>query len=116
VTKPQNAKLIVDVRHATPVSPFYLVKVGRENMQSFFIFGDMDLAGWKLTLAEKRLEEAQILHDRHLEYFANRQLTLANQYQADAQIYITQLKNRKADTNFLTSKYDQNQQKIEALQ
>lgn len=64
--KPANFSLIFDFKQPTPVSPLYYLKSLRQQIQSFFIMGDRDLAEWNFTLSQKRLSEAQILCQHNL--------------------------------------------------
>lgn len=114
VVKPQNVALLLDPRQITPVTPLYLVKTSRESLQGMFVFGDLDTAGWELTLADKRIAEAQLLKTRGLETFADQQQKMAEQHQDRAQRIITLL---RSDTNvdYLETKFLDNQQKISEL-
>lgn len=112
---PKNSKLIFDPRTITPASPLYLVQSAREHLQSMFVLGDLDTAGWHLTLAQKRIEEAKILKNHELTHLSLQQITKAQQHQAETQIIITKLQG-KTDTNFLTTVHAENERALHALQ
>lgn len=83
-------------------------------MQSLFIFGDEDRANWILTLADKRLNEAQKLRLKKLNYFSAFQINTALKYQNEAQGLLEILKN-KTNIIYLRDKYNQNDEKLKNL-
>lgn len=97
-----------------PPSPLYFLKVSRESVQSLFIFGDEDRANWILTLADKRLNEAQKLRLKKLNYFSAFQINTALKYQNEAQGLLEILKN-KTNIIYLRDKYNQNDEKLKNL-
>lgn len=99
---------------SAPPSPIYFVKITREYIQNFFIFGDEDKAFWVLTKAEKRISEAEILKSKNINYFSSLQLESAKNYQKEADRLITSLKD-KVNRNYLIDKYNQNEDRIKAL-
>lgn len=105
--------LIVFFKSAPP-SPIYLIKISREYIQNFFIFGDEDKAFWVLTKAEKRISEAEILKSKNINYLANLQLESAKNYQKEADTLITSLKD-KVNRNYLIDKFSQNEDRIKAF-
>lgn len=110
----RNFPLLVDPRHITPVSPMYGVKRLREILQSQFIFGDQDQAGWDITLASKRIEEARTLQGHNLSVQKDRQLKLARNNQAEAKVLIEKLKSN-TNVDFLVTSYDQNEAAIKEI-
>ena len=111
----RNISLLFSVKNPTPVSPLYYVKITRENFQSFFVFGPIDQAGWHLTLAEKRIQEAQILKEHFATTLFKHQIKLAKDEQQKAEIIISELKG-KTDTQYLETTYNRNQQAIKILE
>ena len=97
-----------------PPSPFYYLKITRESIQTFFIFGAEDKANWLLTRAEKRITEAEKLKTKRLSFFANSQIETAHHYQSEAQVLIEDLKN-KTSTTYLVDKYTQNNDRLNLL-
>lgn len=97
-----------------PPSPVYYLKVTRESIQTFFIFGSEDEAGWFLTRAEKRITEAEKLKAKNLDFFAGQQIQTALSYQSQAQIILEDLKNKTSIT-YLTDKYTQNNDRLKSL-
>ena len=98
----------------SPPSPVYLLKIARESIQSYFIFGEEDNAFWLLTKAEKRISEAEHLESKNMQFLANYQLGSAKNYQKEADKMITPLKD-KINRNYLIDKYNQNNDRIKAL-
>jgi hypothetical protein len=99
---------------SVPPSPVYYLKVTRESIQTFFIFGSEDKAGWFLTRADKRITEAEKLKTKHLDFFASQQIRTAMDYQSHAQIMLEDLKNKTSIT-YLTDKYTQNSDRLKTL-
>lgn len=97
-----------------PPSPLYFLKVSREFAQSLFIFGMEDRANWLLTLADKRLSEAQRLKIKKLDYFSALQIATALKYQNEAERMLEILKN-KTNIIYLQDKYNQNDEKLKNL-
>lgn len=100
---------------STPPSPIYFLKVARESVQSFFIFGTEDNALWLLTRAEKRISESESLKNKNLNYLASIQLQSAKDFQTEADNLIISLKD-KINRNYLIDKYNQNNDRIKALE
>lgn len=98
-----------------PPSPVYLLKITRESLQSYFIFGDEDKAFWALTKAEKRITEAEYLKSKNMNYLADKQVKSAKDYQLEADIIIANLKD-KVDRNYLIDKNTQVSDRIKALE
>lgn len=92
----------------------YYIKVGREYFQSLLIFGDEDLSFWYLNLAEKRLKEAEKLHQNGLINLSKEQVETAKIYQNLGNSYLKKLIN-KVDTNYLHEKSDDNLKMINSL-
>lgn len=97
-----------------PPSPLYFLKIARESVQSVFIFGMEDRANWLLTLADKRLNEAQKLRLKKLNYFSAFQIDTALKYQNEAEVMLEILKN-KTNITYLRDKYNQNDEKLKNL-
>jgi hypothetical protein len=97
-----------------PPSPLYYLKISRETIQSFFIFGDEDNANWYLVRAEKRLREAEKLKSKNWNSFAQMQISIAMDYQNQAQALLGKLKD-KTNTTYLKDRYNQNDEKLKAL-
>lgn len=100
---------------SVPPSPLYYLKIGRESVQSLFIFGDEDQTNWLLTRADKRLTEAEKLKSRGLNFFADIQINTAKQYQSEAEVLLEDLKN-KTNIIYLKDKYNQNLEKMNKLE
>ena len=98
-----------------PPSPFYYLKITRETIQTLFIFGDEDRANWVLTKAGKRLEEAEKLRNKKLNFLSDMQIDKAKDYQEEALKLLEGLKD-KTDINYLTDIYNSNKDKIKALE
>lgn len=98
-----------------PPSPLYYLKISRETIQSLFIFGDEDQANWYLTRADKRINEAQKLKDRNMDFFAQIQIKTALDYQRQAEILLEVLKN-KTNITYLEDKSNQNRDKLKSLE
>lgn len=109
-----SPKLVLNPFQITPLSPLYSVKLTREYMQSLFVFGDEDLANWKLTLSEKRLTEAEILKRNNQNQLTLKQLNLAKGYQQVAMTYIDGLRD-KLDINYLLAKSEDVSKRISSL-
>ncbi len=99
---------------SAPPSPVYLIKISRETMQNFFVFGDEDKAYWLLTRAEKRISEAEKLKNKNLNFLARYQSETAKVYQFEAEEIIISLKD-KINTNYLQDKYNQNKDRLNIL-
>lgn len=99
----RSPKLVFNPFQITPLSPIYSLKIAREYFQSQFVFGDEDLANFKLTIADKRLKEAEVLKKNQQYTLAFKQLNLAKNYQQIADRYIENLKD-KVDINYLLAK------------
>lgn len=98
-----------------PPSPFYYLKITRETIQTFFIFGDEDKTNWFLIRADKRLDEAQKLKNKHLEFLADLQIQTAKDYQSEAEILLEDLKN-KTNITYLRDRSNQNIEKLISLE
>lgn len=107
-------KLVLNPFQITPLSPLYLVKLTREYLQSLFVFGDEDLAYFNLTLASKRLKEAEILKENKQYIVELRQVKLAKNYQKIADRYVDTLRD-KVDINYLLVKSADISERINAL-
>lgn len=83
-------------------------------MQAFFIFGDEDKANWLLTLADKRLAEAEKLKVKKLDFIALVQINTAREYQVEAENLLEGLKN-KINITYLKDKFNQNNEKLKNL-
>ena len=90
-----------------PPSPLYYLKITRETIQSYFIFGQEDRANWLLTRADKRISEAQKLKDKNLDFLAQIQTNIAWEYQWEVDELLRDLKN-KTNITYLTDKSNQN--------
>lgn len=99
---------------STPPSPLYYLKIARETVQTFFIFGDEDKANWLLTRAEKRIAEAEKLRSKKLDSLAQMQVDTAKTYQSEAEIILQDLSN-KTNITYLRDKYNQNQDRLKLL-
>src|SRR5258708_35743803 len=95
--------------------PLSFVKIARETLQSYFIFGPIDRAGWDLTLAQKRMGEASALKDHNFKNLAKQQLNLAKQDETKAYGLIESLRG-KTDINYLEDTYKANEQEIKNLE
>lgn len=73
-----------------------------------------DRANWLLTLADKRLSEAQRLKIKKLNYFSEFQIGTALKYQNEAEAMLEILKN-KTNIIYLRDKYNQNDEKLKNL-
>ena len=98
----------------SPPSPLYYLKVSREFLQSFFIFGSEDKANWYLTLAEKRISEAEQLKSKRLNFIAQKQIKIASEYQKEAEKLLLYLQD-KTNINYLLDKFNQNRIRLEDL-
>lgn len=98
-----------------PPSPLYFLKISRESIQTFFIFGDEDKANWLLTRAEKRITEAEFLKSKNLQILSGMQITTADQYQNEASKILDFLSD-KTNTNYLQDRYKQNSDRLSKLQ
>lgn len=107
----KNFKLLINPKLATPVSPVYYIKAGRESLQSLFVFGNEDLANWYFDLATKRIKEAKILQQHDFSSLAYRQIDLAQYYQDQGFKHLKPLID-VVDTNFLKEKFESNKQEI----
>jgi hypothetical protein len=99
---------------SAPPSPVYFIKISRETLQSLFIFGEEDRASWALTLAEKRITEAEKLNAKKMDFLADNQLRIAENYQSEAEVLIESLKD-KVNRNYLFDKFRANSDRILAL-
>lgn len=99
---------------SAPPSPVYFIKISRETMQDFFIFGDEDRAYWLLTKAEKRISESEKLKSGNIGLFAKLQSDTAKNYQNEAKKIIDSLKD-KMNTNYLIDKYNLNSDRLNNL-
>lgn len=99
----KSPKLVFSPFQITPLSPVYPFKIAREYFQSLFVFGDEDLAYFNLTLADKRLKEAEVLQRNQQYILALKQLNMAKNYQSIANEYTKILKD-KVDINYLLTK------------
>lgn len=97
-----------------PPSPLYYLKISRESIQTFFVFGSEDNANWLLTRAEKRITEAEKLNSKNLTFIADIQKQQAIEYQSEARRLLDDLKN-KTNINYLTDKYTQNNDRLKVL-
>lgn len=97
------ALIVAAIGPASPISPINQLKVGRERLQEVFVLGDMDRAEWYLTLAEKRITEADQLVAAGLPSLGQLQKVVAKKEYLKSQKYITGLKD-KADINYLLQK------------
>lgn len=98
-----------------PPSPLYYLRLTREEIQTFFIFGDEDQANWLLTREDKRLTEALKLKQKKLAFFEGKQLDLAKNYQSEAELLLVRLKD-KTNINYLIDKLNQNKDKVKSLE
>jgi hypothetical protein len=98
-----------------PPSPLYYLKISRETIQDFFIFGEEDKANWLLTKADKRLAEAEKLKAKNLDFFADRQIITAKNYQAESEALLTYLSD-KTNTTYLKDRFSQNNDKLRLLE
>lgn len=108
-----NIPLLINPKLITPVSPLYYLKTTREIFQSKFVFGDQDLSYWYFTLANKRLDEADILKQFNLKSLAEKQIKLADEYNNQGLTHLKPLID-VIDTNYLKSLYEKNQERISA--
>lgn len=97
-----------------PPSPLYYLKITRETLQTFFIFGDEDKANWLLVRTEKRITEAEKLKSKNLDFLANIQIQTARNYQSESKVLLDYLKD-KTNINYLTDRYNQNEDRLKAL-
>ena len=97
-----------------PPSPLYYLKITRETLQTFFIFGDEDKANWLLVRTEKRITEAEKLKSKNLDFLADMQIQTAKNYQVDSKSLLDYLKD-KTNINYLTDRYNQNEDRLKAL-
>ncbi len=109
-----SALLIIDPKHVTRVSPFYAVVKAREYLQSLFIFGNQDLTNWHLTLAQKRVEEAQTLKRVQLFNLMN-QVIAELRNEMEIANYFLDLEKGKSDVNYLIQKRYQVKDALKAL-
>lgn len=100
---------------SVPPSPIYFLKITRETIQTFFIFGDEDKANWLLVRAEKRLDEAQKLKNKNLNFLAGIQIKIAHDYQDQSAKILEDLKN-KTNITYLQDRFNQNSEKLKALE
>lgn len=100
---------------SAPPSPVYYLKIGRESLQSFFVFGAEDRTNWLLTLSEKRMAEAEKLQSRNISFLARIQLNQAERYQAEAEELLIGLKD-KVNRTYLQDKLNSNQEKARSLE
>lgn len=114
IAGPQNILFILNPTNSTPASPLYVVKVVREQLQSLFIFGDMDEAGWHVTLAQKRIEESRILNSKKIFSLSNQQLEKAKYHHSQAQTITKQLQGQ-TNTDFLVSQLEIVQHDINSI-
>lgn len=98
-----------------PPSPLYYVKISRETIQSYFIFGEEDRANWLLTRADKRITEAQKLKEKNLNFLAQIQIKTAWDYQREVGILLEDLKN-KTNITYLRDKSNQNLDRLKILE
>lgn len=98
-----------------PPSPIYYLKVTRETIQIFFIFGDEDKTNWLLIRADKRLDEAAKLKAKHLGFLAEMQIQTAKDYQSRADKLLADLKN-KTNITYLQDRFNQNNEKLKNLE
>jgi hypothetical protein len=97
------AGLIILFGPASPVSPAYHIKIGRENLQHIFVIGDQDQADWYLTLAQKRLQDAISLKKAGWSRLADSQFLLAAKHYNVGNSYLDKLID-KMDVNYLIQK------------
>lgn len=114
IVKVSNLDLLLDPRKATPLSPLYYLKVGREYFQSKFFFGEEDALYRKLDLAEKRISEAEILKSRGFVSLANSRINEAKKLLDNVQNKIQSL-SEQTNVNYLKDKYTQIQDRIDKL-
>ena len=81
--------LVFNPQKITPISLFYPLVISREHLQSLFVFGDEDKCFWHLVLAQKRINEAQILFDHSLLPYGRKQLLSAQKHQQIANSLIS---------------------------
>lgn len=74
-----------------------------------------DQANWILTLADKRLAEAEGLKIKKMDYFSDMQKNTALNYQNEAWKLLEILKN-KTNITYLKDKFNQNAEKLKFLE
>ncbi len=99
---------------SAPPSPIYYIKIGRESLQSLFVFGAEDRTSWLLTLSEKRMAEAEKLNTRNMGFLAKMQLAQAEKYQSEAEELLIGLKD-KVNRTYLQDKLNSNKEKARGL-
>lgn len=84
-----------------PGSPVYLLKIGRERLASFFVFGYYDSSLWHLTLADKRIVEAESLLEYGISENAFDLFMEAREESTKAVFFLKIAKEKGEDINFL---------------
>lgn len=107
----EDYSLLFGFPKLTVASPLFNIKLGREFLQSKFVFGDEDSAYFYYQLAQKRLEEASFLKKRNLLNQAYKELSYAKQYQEKSDKLILNLKD-KVDINYLLKMQEDNKIKF----
>lgn len=96
------------MRPVTPLTPIYYLKIGRENLQKLFVFGDEDMAHFRLTIAQKRINEAQFLRSIGLVMMAGYQKNIAIREMSIGESYLQKLVKKQVDVDYLLKmKYDE---------
>lgn len=72
------------------------------------------MANWYLVRADKRLSEAEKLKMKKLDFLAEAQIKTAKDYQSEAEILLTTLKD-KTNTTYLKDRFNQNAEKLKNL-
>lgn len=106
--------MISQLKPVTPLTSIYYLKVARENMQKRFVFGEEDLAYFELTIAEKRISEAEYLKAKDLSKISENQIKLAQLSNIKATKLIEKIQN-KVSVEYLLVMERKNQQRLENL-
>lgn len=84
-------------------------------MQAIFVFGDEDRSNWYLTLAEKRLSEADGMIKHGWKNLAKNQILMANKYYQMGNESLKPLVD-KTDINYLLDKSERIKRGLAALE
>lgn len=106
--------LITKIKPITPLTPIYYVQLIRERAQELFVFGDEDRAYFELTIAQKRIAEAEYLKSQDLGMMSRNQSELALWSDIKAANLMAKIQD-KIDIKYLRDMQEMNQKRLELL-
>lgn len=102
------------IKPITPLSPIFYLKVMREGLQKRFVFGEEGLAYFELTIAEKRIVEAEYLNALNLGKMSQNQSELAIWSDIKAANLMDRIQD-KIDIKYLRGMLEKNQKRLADL-